>query len=877
MINVKNILLYCIIMASVSLAVYASPLPEDTDYGLYFNADQSAGNERTQLYINDGKQIGFKEDLTVDFDMMVRQHGIPFGSIAHIALDNGQIIRLIHATDEKDRIRPALVYNNALTYLSTDNLHKGNWMNVSVKIVADKNNVIVRYADIDTTLVVPVKGAKSAVVTMGRMDNYNSDIVPMNLKDIRISTDGRQRFYWKLGKHNDDICLDSMNRAVAKATFPKWLIDNHREWSLIYTDAISGNADIAFNRQSAQIYITRDNEIDVIDEEGSLVCAWSVNGSPHTASCSGHAVYDPITAELVFYSLSLGVAKRFSTQSLNWTVDKDFPWDPLHYNHARAFNPADSSYYFFGGYGHYAYRNELYRLSPGSDVIERVNYANLIPPRFGAAMTAVDNKLYILGGRGNEAGKQALETYFYYDLWEIDLKTLKARKVWEYRPAKDEQGWMFASSMIKLPGEDALYALNMDNSGGTLLRYSMNNPEFSEVSRPINNTNSYQNFDFSLYYSPEAAKFFLIIHKITVSKQHTISIYSLSTPLLHDAELKQMDETGNRSAVKWYWVVVALLLIAVAVRVVVWAIKKKKQDYQLENPVADTSDIVVETVQSHEPAPADEKTLTGDVEELIQEEPVKQYYDASKSSIVLIGGFSVHDKDGNDITASITPKLKELLLLMIFASKKYDRGISVGRVTEVMWYDKEGSSVRNNRNVTVRKLRIILESIGDIELSNQGGFMKLSIPESVYCDYNELYRCVEMLENRNNFSDDESFDRMLEILLGGALLPNTFYPWLDEYKSAFSNLSIDILISLLHKALKDGNNKMVFRIVRVMFIHDPLSEKALSAYCRTLVSQGKRGIAKKVYDRFCKEYLATMAEPFDFSFNDVLIGKCEGR
>lgn len=60
MINVKNILLYCIIMASVSLAVYASPLPEDTDYGLYFNADQSAGNERTQLYINDGKQIGFK-------------------------------------------------------------------------------------------------------------------------------------------------------------------------------------------------------------------------------------------------------------------------------------------------------------------------------------------------------------------------------------------------------------------------------------------------------------------------------------------------------------------------------------------------------------------------------------------------------------------------------------------------------------------------------------------------------------------------------------------------------------------------------------------------------------------------------------------------
>lgn len=876
-----------IMMLSLVSFVKASALSSETNYGLYFNADQSFGNERTQLYLNDGNPVKFDHELTLDFDMMIRQQGTTVGSIVHVALDNGQVVRLLYTVDENNIIRPALMYNNALTYITTSDVKKGNWFDVSMTIVADKNHVNLHYAEVDTTIVVPVNNAKSATITMGRYENYNSDIMPMNVRDIRVSVDGTLNFYWKLRRHNDNVCLDSINRAVAKASYPKWLIDNHREWNLVYTDTIKGNVDMAFDCRVARTYIIRDKGIDVIDEDGSRVTTWPTKGESHIESSSGHAVFDPVTEDIVLYSLSLGQTKRFSTKTLEWTIDTNESFDPFHYNHTRAFNPADSSFYFFGGYGHYSYRNDLYKLSAVSGKIERVEYANPIPPRFGAAMTAIDNKLYVLGGRGNEVGKQVLETYFYYDLWEIDLKTLKARKIWSCQRPKDGHGWMMASSMVTLPGDDAIYALNMDYDGGTLIKYSLTDTAFMEVSSPIFNTISYQDFDFSLHYSTEVGKFFLIIHKITVNKLHTISIYSLNTPLLHDDDLNQIDENDSSAEIPlWILIVVGIVVV---IALIYWFRTRKNGAIptKIKEATGDSAEIEVEQRQEqlqtedadHDDASVvatDEPPVVVEVDDLIPVEPVKRYYDSSKSSIVLIGGFSVRDKDGNDITISFTPKLKEFLLLMILSSAKSDRGIPVSKVTEAIWCDKEGSSARNNRNVTVRKLRMILESIGDIELTNQGGFMKISIPESVYCDYNELLRCAALLGDRS-YSEVELYDRVLEILLGGALLPNSPFAWLDDYKSSYSSLSIDLLTNLLHKSIENHDDKMVLRIVRVMFVHDPLSEEALSAYCRTLVAQGKRGIAKKVYDRFCREFFATMGEPFAFQFNDVLVGRNEEK
>lgn len=45
---------------------------------------------------------------------------------------------------------------------------------------------------------------------------------------------------------------------------------------------------------------------------------------------------------------------------------------------------------------------------------------------------------------------------------------------------------------------------------------------------------------------------------------------------------------------------------------------------------------------------------------------------------------------------------------------------------------------------------------------------------------------------------------------------------------------------------------MIIRLADIMFLHDPLNEEALAAKCAVLSAQGKKGIARNLYDRFAK-------------------------
>ena len=62
-------------------------------------------------------------------------------------------------------------------------------------------------------------------------------------------------------------------------------------------------------------------------------------------------------------------------------------------------------------------------------------------------------------------------------------------------------------------------------------------------------------------------------------------------------------------------------------------------------------------------------------------------------------------------------------MLLILYSDKKKHGVSVEKITEIIWFDKKEASARNNRNVTLRKLRILLESVGDIEIISSNGYL----------------------------------------------------------------------------------------------------------------------------------------------------------
>ena len=397
-----------------------------------------------------------------------------------------------------------------------------------------------------------------------------------------------------------------------------------------------------------------------------------------------------------------------------------------------------------------------------------------------------------------------------------------------------------ASSMYFEPSDSSFYAVSM-KGGGSLWKVFMNDSAWVEISKPIHNDLVYQDCDFSFYSSPAHHKLYLVMDKILSDRTHDVSIYSINTPLLNDNEIAQV--VDKHSAPVWLWWLCGILLLGGTV-FLFYRIKysRKRMDFE---------DIKINNAQT-EALVVNEAT-----EEIAVEE---KYFDRSRSAISLLGTFNVRDKDGNDITGAFTPRLKSLLILLVLYTEKNKQGILTKKATDILWSDKEEESARNNRNVTLRKLRVLLEKVGDVEVVSDTGFLCIRWGEKVFCDYCMALNCIRQFKENGEHGDDQLLNQILEILLYGPLLSNTIVDWLDEFKDSYSSLSIDLLRNLLD--VQRNNYDTVLRIADILFLHDPLNEEALAAKCSILFIQGKKGIAKSVYDRFCKEYKDSLGEEY---------------
>lgn len=813
-----------------------------TDYGLYFKSHSVSGTERTVLSLDKGSPFHIKNEFVIDFQMQIR-NGAVFGGILHLCSEN-QCLHFVFAAGDNNRYFPAFVFNEGLFGINA-NIEKGKWIPISLRLDIKKNQIDLKYDDKDTTMVVPLFGTKDITVSFGKSSHFSADVVPMNVKNIKISRDGELIRYWNLGRHNGDVCLDEIEGAVALASNPIWLIDNHIEWQKIYTEKTSDRLDIAFDARKCLFYLVRQNRIQVLNGvSGDQNEVPIVSGYP-AMEYAGHMVYDTLGNQLLSYSLHEKLVSALSANVGKWDLNERHSDESHYYNHARAFNPSDSSFYFWGGYGFYRYRNNLYRLKVDRKQIEEVPYTPTISPRYSSAAAIVGNELYIFGGRGNKQGRQEFNASFNYELCAINLKTGKSRSIWKKKQPVDML--LMASTMYFEPSDSSFYAVSMKD-GGTLLKVFMNDSILAEVSRPIHDDLVYQDCDYSFYSSPAHQKLYLVVNKILNDHTHDIVIYSINTPLLNDNEIMQDIEEHSNSV--WFIPAICISLLG-GVAFLLYRMKHGKKK-------AHSEDISRDHVQQ-EISVAAEGTENVAVEE--------KYFNRDRAAISLLGTFNVRDKDGKDITDSFSPRLKSLLILLILHSEKNERGILAKKATDMLWPDQEEEAARNNRNVTLRKLRVLLAKVGDVKIVSDMKFLRIQWGEDIFCDYSTVLKCIRQFKE-NGEHDERLLNQILEILLYGPLLSNTIVDWLDEFKDSYSSLSIDLLRSLLD--MQRDNHDTILRIADILFLHDPLNEEALAAKCSTLFAQGKKGIAKSVYERFCKEYKDSLGVEYKIPLSNYI-------
>lgn len=835
------------------------------DYGLSLKSHSVPGIERTTLYLDDNQPFSIKNDFIISFQMYVRANEHDFGTILHLHTNTNQFIRFSFVAGE-ERHFPALVLNEGIININSP-IEREKWLDVSLHLRLKDNVIEIDYDNKKISAMAPLQGVKSVTALFGQMKEYLSDVAPIDLRNVTITQDGKQIREWKLWKHNDTVCYDEIEGAVARAIHPVWLIDNHIEWKLVHQAKISGKLDVAFNAREALFYLVRSQSIDVLDENGTLQKEIAIRGGYPAVEFPNHLLYDTLSNKLVSYYPKKGITSRFSFDTERWSNEIRNTEEASNYNHARTFNPADSSFYFFGGYGFYQYRNDLYRMKYSTNQIEQVEYERPLYPRYSAAMAIVGDELYIFGGRGNKYGKQELSSHYYWGLCAINLKNKQSRIVWQ-KNQPQEEGTIMASTMYFEPSDSSFYAVST-NKGGVLWKISMKDSVYSEVSKPIYNESTYQDSDFSLYTSPSHGKLFLVLDKILSNHTHELAIYSINMPLVNEVDIRQ-STAGESINNRWYLYAIGILLLLVLAGLVLYRFKYNGKNKKAPATKKGTEKTVATTgkVQSQSDVP-ESKTIPK--KEWMQESETiftetVNYYDRSRASISLLGCFNVRDKDGNDITSNFTPRLKHLLILLILYTEKNAQGILASKTTEILWPEKEETAARNNRNVNLRKLRVLLESIGDMEVMIENNFLRIKWGTGVFCDYHTLITCTKQFEQEKS---EELLNRILEILLYGPLLPNTILDWLDDFKDDYSSYSIDLLKNLLDIEISRNHQDMIIRLADIMFLHDPLNEEALAAKCSVLVTQGKKGIARNLYDRFCKEYHDSMGETYKVPFADL--------
>ena len=234
--------------------------------------------------------------------------------------------------------------------------------------------------------------------------------------------------------------------------------------------------------------------------------------------------------------------------------------------------------------------------------------------------------------------------------------------------------------------------------------------------------------------------------------------------------------------------------------------------------------------------------------------------------IQLFGDFKVLDKEGNDISSQFTPKLKQLFLIILLYSQRNKNGISTKELTDILWHGHSSQSAKNSRGVTIRKLRLILESLDTVQINFHIDRWSMAFSNSVYCDYVE---CLKLLK-REKIHDTDFNLKFYQIIQEGELFKGETYDWLDDFKGFVGNNIVDILLKFVTELTIELDNELILKLTDRILITDPVNDQALAFKLKALVKQNNYNLARFTFDRFCLLYEEMYGEKFSGKFDELI-------
>ncbi|RYD94834.1 MAG: galactose oxidase [Sphingobacteriales bacterium] len=821
-------------------------------YGVAFYGHEVDQDKRTSLDLTPAEPLCLNENFDMAFD---------FTFLTGKKTYFGYIFRVI----ENDKRNFDLVYDNdadVFTLIIGEELTKikfripqynlyNKWNKLYVGFNISDNSISLTYNKHTYTHKVTFtkSGCFKFLYGANTYKNFGSaDVPPMKVREIKITRGNSLRYYWPLNEKSGT----------------EWLKAEHYYWKLLSRFRVNGSPSTAFNADNEELYIIANDTVYTYSPKRAGLKSEGFPYKNNSINIGNQSIYSHVDGKLYNFYVDDDFITVYNPGYKGF--DKPFTASPITDNIQvnKLISAADTSLYIFGGYGHHQYKNRVKRYSFNTKTWSDVKTTgDFFTPRYMSALgtTANGDTAYIAGGFGNASGKQILKPKNLYDVMRFVVKNKRFEKLFDLQPKHGD--FVFGNSLIINEKDKTYHALIFPelrfDSQLQLIKGSLQNNSYTLVGNAIpylfNDIRSYAD----VFYCPESKKFLVVtILRTMDDKNAEVKIFGLTgPPETADSPVVIKKQTASNW---WFWVFVAVVLALGLVYGFVNFGRRKKTELQ-------TLPLPGELVSNNPLQPVTTPSVTEPPVVTAEEIIIPQPKHDNHAQIYLFGELQLVTKNGKEIVNSFTRLTKELFVYLFLHSVRWNRGVSAEKLIEILWFDKDEKSARNNRSVNMAKLKNVLDLLGPCTISRDTGYYKIDV------DYNEInvdFHHFLKIVNDHGRLTKEKMIQLAEITQRGNFLVNCEYEWLDQQKAEVTDDIIDTYLRYLHNTNIQDEPEFCIKITNHIFQHDHVNEEAMRIKCRALVYLGKHSLAKSTFENFRKEYKSIYLEEFKEDYPSVL-------
>ena len=773
--------------------------------GIAFGSYNVPAKERTSLCVPGSQHgwIAFSDSLTVSFSVKENLNIGRFGYICRMLTDNYQPMDiLLSPVDNKSRICATADHRYVVQVFDQDE-DMSEWRDIYLRIYSRNDSLIFTANGKEVLRVEDRHKRHKARMVFGKVDIpgfITSDVAPMILADLQIRRDARKVASWMLSSQAD---LRPSRGIDIKAVNPVFSRDLNIYWKKVFSADVPSVTYCCFSPDKSRVFFISEGQIMEFDTHSSSATKRIVSTDIKNSCVLD--LFDVLPdGTIVCADAPRGEFIRFNSEKGDWEspVGRTRISTTLHHNSVCA----GGKYYQLFGYGQHRYSNTAWIWDPASFETSAVEISGAAP-RYLAGAGQRDGKIYVLGGKGNESGRQELGVMLFDSCLEIDPRSMSAQTLWSNPLLKENT---VASDLVFV--DDGLYALlynpEIHDSALRLTRFDPLSGEHQNLSDPVPYPFRDITSQARLAFDGSIESFVAAVCYQDDNSANKADVYTLSYPVL--------PVPGKRSGGLPVWIYLLMTVFAAAILLAAILLFRRK-------PARDVSG--------------------SDIPEITQE-PLKP-------GIYFLGGLHVRDGNGVDIASSFSPTLLQFLAILVLYSAQKG-GVSNAKLKSILWPDKTDESFNNNKGVYLRRLRDVLKQIGPITIVQDGSLWR--IEEGT--DFFDYLVAKKWLEEGDNA-------RILRVASWGPLLPEYQFDWLDPFKAEYTDMILSTLSSI-HESGVSPDTSVKIADCRLLF--DSLDEDAVRQKCQALITLGRAGTAKSVFERFTVDYQKVMGENFTKDF-----------